>query len=613
MIRPGFSLSQKALIALAVVILPILVVFLVSYQTGKKDLEAFILADLKLHADEREDDVLNFLEMHRRRAADFASDGFIRDGLEKLAKDGRTDRGRLAEYLRKNKLSLDKDLIRLILYFPDGKRAVSTDGPDAIIPVVNGAEAGSAAVVNPGLGKGGAPEIVFTAPVRSRHSGSPVGVIAAFLRLGTLDKALGNTSNGAGFKTLDIYLVDKDGFLLTKARFSEDGVLRQRIDNALIRGCVEKQREETGFYENYRGVEVAGASMCIPSLGWTVMVEVDRDEALASILDIRRYAVVTAAITLTLLAALYLFFSRFVLTELRGLTGAARRVAGGNYDIAVPVRTNDEIGILSGAFNDMAMEIKERIAERKRAEEEVRRLNAELEAKVAARTVELKEANRELEAFSYSVAHDLRAPLRIIDGFSQALEEDLKDGLDANARDHLRRVRKASARMGQLIDDLLELSRITRAELRPDAINLSAVAGAVAAELKKAEPSRRVEFVIEHNLEAKGDARLLRVAVENLIGNAWKFTEKKTEARIEFGSYGQRDGKRVYFVRDNGVGFDMKYSAKLFGAFQRLHADTEFHGTGIGLATVARIIKRHNGAVWAEGEVERGAVFYFTL
>jgi light-regulated signal transduction histidine kinase (bacteriophytochrome) len=231
---------------------------------------------------------------------------------------------------------------------------------------------------------------------------------------------------------------------------------------------------------------------------------------------------------------------------------------------------------------------------------------------VADRTTQLEAANRELEAFSYSVSHDLRAPLRGIDGFSQALLEDYSEQLDDHGRDYLRRVRAATQRMSGLIDDLLNLSRITRSELRREAVDLSALVRSIAEQLRQAQPERHVEFRIADGLTAQGDPRLLRIALENLLGNAWKFTAKTADAVVEFGLT-RAGGDDVYFVRDNGAGFDMAYAGKLFGAFQRLHDVREFEGTGIGLATVQRIVRRHGGDVRAEGEPERGATFFFTL
>lgn len=249
------------------------------------------------------------------------------------------------------------------------------------------------------------------------------------------------------------------------------------------------------------------------------------------------------------------------------------------------------------------------ITKRKRAELEVRELNARLESRVIERTKQLELANKELESFAYSVSHDLRAPLRAIDGFSQALEEDYGDRFDGVARGYLERVRRAAQRMAGLIDALLKLARVARVTMSYASIDLSALASAIASDLQDAEPERAVRFIIESNLSANGEPSLLHAVLENLFGNAWKFTKNRTGALIEFG----RTGGGEFFVRDNGAGFDMAYANKLFGAFQRLHAEEEYEGTGIGLATVARIIHRHGGSIRAEGSVGEGAAFYFTL
>ncbi|MDB6022607.1 MAG: sensor signal transduction histidine kinase, partial [Pedosphaera sp.] len=247
------------------------------------------------------------------------------------------------------------------------------------------------------------------------------------------------------------------------------------------------------------------------------------------------------------------------------------------------------------------------ITERQRAETQIQHLNEQLQARAQA----LVEANKELESFSYSVSHDLRAPLRSISGFSSLLLED-SDKLGAEGKANLQTVVEASQRMGELIDDLLQLSRITRSEVRRAPVDLSALARSVADELRKANPERSVELLIEPDLITQADAHLMRIVLENLLGNAWKFTSQKRAARIEF-RRATRQGTRAYFVRDNGAGFDMAYASKLFGAFQRLHSTAEFPGTGVGLATVQRIIRRHGGQVWAEAEIGHGATFYFTL
>jgi PAS domain S-box-containing protein len=221
-------------------------------------------------------------------------------------------------------------------------------------------------------------------------------------------------------------------------------------------------------------------------------------------------------------------------------------------------------------------------------------------------------ANHELEAFSYSVAHDLRAPLRSIDGFSRALEEDCADKLDTAGLSHLRRIRSSAQQMGQLIDGLLVLSRVTRADLVREKLDLTRMARQSGARLQEIHPGRAIEWIVHEGLVGEGDARLLSATLDNLLGNAWKFTSKCARARIEVGMM-NKNGDAAFFVRDNGAGFDQAYADKLFGAFQRLHSATEFEGTGIGLATVQRIVRRHGGRIWAEGEVGQGATFYFTL
>jgi light-regulated signal transduction histidine kinase (bacteriophytochrome) len=223
----------------------------------------------------------------------------------------------------------------------------------------------------------------------------------------------------------------------------------------------------------------------------------------------------------------------------------------------------------------------------------------------------LEAINKELEAFSYSVSHDLRAPLRSIRGFSEVLLERYAGKLDARGREFLQRACESSKHMDRLIEDLLKLSRVGRSELQRQEVDLSSVCSSIAAELRQTEPKRSVDFVITPGLKAQADEHLLRIVLDNLLRNAWKFTEKKSRARIEFGATDETTG--AFFVRDDGAGFDMAYANKLFGVFQRLHSSSEFPGTGVGLATVQRIINRHGGRAWAEGALNQGATFYFTL
>ncbi|OUL33298.1 histidine kinase [Nostoc sp. T09] len=258
---------------------------------------------------------------------------------------------------------------------------------------------------------------------------------------------------------------------------------------------------------------------------------------------------------------------------------------------------------------ELLADVQAEVIERQQAEQALHSLNQGMQRAM----IELQAVNRELEAFSYSVSHDLRAPLRSIDGFSQALLEDYQEQLDETGQNYLRRIRLATQRMGQLIDDLLNLSRLMRSEMQLEPVDLSLLAKVIYAELQESQPERQVDCVIEPGLIAQGDSRLLQMMLTNLLDNAWKFTSKHTQAKIEFGTMSQESGIPIYFVRDDGAGFDMAYANKLFGPFQRLHRIDEFPGTGIGLAIVQRIVHRHGGRVWAEGVVEQGATFYFTL
>jgi light-regulated signal transduction histidine kinase (bacteriophytochrome) len=305
---------------------------------------------------------------------------------------------------------------------------------------------------------------------------------------------------------------------------------------------------------------------------------------------------------------------------------------------AEPIFVSNERCLLTTALD--ITERKQAESQREAALDEIQRLNTELENKVAKRTRDLRDSqlallsivedlnvsnkkvalanrsldttNTELESFSYSVSHDLRAPLRSIDGFSLALLEDYQEKLDESGRNYINRIRAATQHMGLLIEDMLKLSRITHAEFHHESIDLSKIAQSLLDTLQKDNPDRDIKIVIRKDMVVNGDFNSMDIALTNLLGNAWKFTGKQKNPLIEFGMT-LKEGGKVFFVRDNGVGFDMAYMDKLFCAFQRLHSTDEFPGTGIGLATVKRIIARHGGQIWAEGEVGKGAVFFFTI
>ena len=342
------------------------------------------------------------------------------------------------------------------------------------------------------------------------------------------------------------------------------------------------------------------------------------------------YLGIAALVMLAAMLAAYALsrpLQRVVTRPLLAIAEVAREVTEKrNFALRAQKLSQDEIGLLADSFNAMLAEIDRatrdleasnresarEVSERRRAEQEILRLNAELEQRVRERTAQLEYTNGELEAFCYSVSHDLRAPLRSIDGFSQAVVEDCSKELSEDALGYLTRIRNSTERMAQLIEDLLNLSRVSRGELSQQEVDVAELAKRVVADLRHREPGREVEISIWEGMHAHADARLLRAALENLIGNAWKFTSKAARPRIEVGAL--RDGAHsTFFVRDNGAGFDMAFSNKLFGAFQRLHTVSEFQGTGIGLATVQRIVHRHGGRIWADAQPGKGAVFFFTL
>jgi len=293
-------------------------------------------------------------------------------------------------------------------------------------------------------------------------------------------------------------------------------------------------------------------------------------------------------------AAIGWLIGRHVLRPIARLEQATREVAAGNWNFQVNLSSRDEIGDMARNFDAMTRALREAFAE-------VQRKNDELAA-----------LNKEIEAFSYSVSHDLRAPLRSMDGFSLALIEDYGDKLDADALDSLNRIRAASQRMGRLIDELLGLSRVTRTELVVRSVNLSAIAREIADSLERMHPGRDVRWEISEGMTVQADKSLMHIAMQNLLENAWKFTGKTANAVIRVG-IGEANGERHCFVADNGVGFDMSFADRLFGAFQRLHHESEFSGTGIGLAIVQRIFRRHEGRIWVQARPGEGATFFFSF
>ena len=336
-------------------------------------------------------------------------------------------------------------------------------------------------------------------------------------------------------------------------------------------------------------------------------VDIQTRNALWLLLAIVVAVIVTAAVV-----------SQWLALPIVNLTNVATQVTAGDLSVRAPIETQDEIGTLAGAFNSMTTQLsqtidslEDRVVERTQELEQKQQALQEQAVELVQRTTQLEAANKELETFSYSVSHDLRAPLRAIDGFSLALAEDYSESLDDTGLDYLNRVRNSAQRMGHLIDDMLQLSRVNNSIISVKNVDLKVLAREVMDGLQSTEPDRKIVFSLGENLQVEGDPRLLRIMLDNLLGNAWKFTSKNDKVLIKFDRL--EETPEVFFIRDNGAGFNMDHAKKLFGAFQRLHRMTDFPGTGIGLATVQRILNRHGGKIWVKAKEGEGATFYFSL
>jgi signal transduction histidine kinase len=455
-------------------------------------------------------------------------------------------------------------------------------------------------------------EMLGVAPIKDR-GGNFIGEIVIEMDMGPIYKFIRETT-GLGV-TGEALIVRREGnevLFLSPLLHFPDAALKRRapLNNKIALAAQKAALGETGsgLTYDYQGTEVLAAWRYISSLRLGLVTKIDTVEAFAPVRQLQTIVISTGAFIVLIGVFTALVVAGTVTRPVNELQKGAEAIAAGDLRRKVGSGAHDEIGRLSRSFDAMTEALRSDIARREKAEEEIRTLNEHLEHHVR----QLEESNRELEAFSYSVSHDLRSPLRSIDGFSLALLEDHSDKLDDEGKGYLARVRGATQRMGQLIDDLLKLSRLARMEMKREMVDLSDLAADIASRLRQSHPERQAEFIIARGLSALGDERLLTVALENLFGNAWKFSEKTPRTVIEFGVT-EAGGGPAFFVRDNGAGFDMAYANKLFNPFQRLHHASEFSGTGIGLATVKRIISRHGGRVWIEGEVGKGTMVYFTL
>ena len=410
----------------------------------------------------------------------------------------------------------------------------------------------------------------------------------------------------------------KDGnhvIYLVPLRFDQGAALLRKAPTADQSNAMVKAVSTSGQLlttaTDYRGHEVLIASNYMPKTHWGIVVKIDEQEAFEPINTLVRSIVFVSLFMILVIVLVSYVLANIISKPVVELTKVAHRINEGGLSDRANIKTNDEVGELANTFNNMANTLIRAQYDLEKSNKELENHRDHLEEMVSIRTRELERSNQELESFSYSVSHDLRSPLRAIDGYSHILMEELSDQLNGNCKECFQRIRLASQRMGELIDDLLKLSRINRKALKRERINLSSKIQSIFSSLMK-DSKRHVDFIFQPDIYVNADEGLMDVVASNLISNALKYTEKSESPRVEFGKM-MENSETVLYIKDNGIGFDNQYADKIFGAFQRLVKQDEYPGNGIGLATVSRIIQRHGGRIWAESETGKGAVFYFTL
>lgn len=425
--------------------------------------------------------------------------------------------------------------------------------------------------------------LTVSTPIRD-EKGNLIAVLAGNLDLAEITEIMLQDSGET--RTKETYLVNKFNFMITESRLMPGSLLKRAIYTEGAKNALGG-KSGVGNYEDYRGMLVFGAYSWLPEYELAILTEMDAEEALEPVLAFRNRMLIIMFLVILVVTVIGIVVSRTITEPIRKLMIGIEEFGRGTLDQKIDVSSVDEIGQLADSFNQMA-------EERKRVEEELQKIN------------------KELEGFSYSVSHDLRAPLRAVSGFSSVMMEDYGDQIDDEGKRYLGLIVKNTAKMGNLIDDLLKFSRMGRTDMTLTIVDMKKVAMYAYNEMKSVYEDREIEISMNSLSNVRGDSKLLKQVFLNLISNAMKYTAGEQVVKIEIGSKVNQDHV-TYFVKDNGVGFDMKYVHKLFGVFQRLHSEKDFEGTGVGLALVQKIIHRHGGNVWAEGKVNEGATFFFSL